>query len=122
MYLHSRRAKERAEGSIVLYLRHIGAIVSFDRPESIFESKSGSKRDEKEVGVLYFYFLERQLHVFFIIIIVQIIPAIMHRHEIQDTDILVQGFVLDKMFDEGRKFQNLIQGCRIKNYNREDDM
>lgn len=122
MYLYSRGAKEGAEGSIVLHLWLIGAVVSFDRPESTFESKSGAERNKKEVGVLYLYFLERQLHVFFIIIIIQVIPAVMHRHEIQDADILVEGFVLDKMLDEGRKFQNLIQGGCIKNYNREDDM
>ena len=72
--------------------------------------------------MLYFYLLKGQLHIFFVIIVIKIVAAIMHRKKINETNIVVQCFVLSKMADKRWKLQYLIQRCGIKYYDAQDDM
>jgi hypothetical protein len=89
MYLNLRRAEERAQSGMIVQLGLVRAVVSFDRPGGILESKTGRERGKKEAGMLYFKLFERQLHVFIVIIIIEIVAPIMHRKEIHETDIVV---------------------------------
>ena len=59
--------------------------------------------------MLYFEFLEGQLHVLVVVIIIEVIAPIMHRKEVHETDIVVQCLMLYKMTDEGRYLENLVQ-------------
>lgn len=122
MYLSLRGAEEGTQGSMIVHLWLVGAIVGFHRPGSMLECEGVGKRNEEKVGVLYFNFLKRQLHIFFVIIIIEVIPAVMHSHEIEDADVLVQRFVLYKMLNKRGELQNLIQGSCIKNDYCKDDM
>ena len=72
--------------------------------------------------MLYFYLLKGQLHIFFVIIVIKIVAAIMHSHKVHKADIVVQRFMFYKMADKGREFQDLIQRSGIKDYDRQDDM
>lgn len=59
--------------------------------------------------VLNFKLLKRQLHVFLVVIIVNILAPVMHGKEIRKADILIQRLVFGKVPDERREFQHLIQ-------------
>jgi len=107
---------------MVLNLRLVRTIVDFIGPGDVFKCEIGIKRNEKKVCMLNFHFLKRQLHVFFVIVIIEVLAAIMHRKKINETNIVVQCFVLSKMADKRWKFQYLIQRCGIKYYDAQDDM
>lgn len=72
--------------------------------------------------LLNIYFFEGQLHVLFIIIIIQIISPIVHGQKINKADLLVKRFMFGEMRNKRRELQYLMQGCCIKYNNAKDDM
>ena len=63
-----------------------------------------------------FNFLERQLHILFIVMIINIMTTVVHGEIINKINALVQRFVFEKMPDQRRCLHNLIQRCCIKYY------
>jgi hypothetical protein len=101
IYLNSRRAEEGAQRCIVHDLRLVGAIIGlYNGLGVVRESESFLRSYKKEAGMMHFNFLERQLHVFFVVIIVQIFAPIMHGKEVDKAHILIQGLMFQKMPDQ----------------------
>jgi len=84
---------------MVMDLRLVRTVISLNWPGCVFKYKRGIKRNEKEVCMLNLHFFKRQLHVFVIIVVIEILASIMHGEKIDEADIMVQCFMLRKMTD-----------------------
>ncbi len=108
MYLCLWRAEKRAQSRVIMQLWPMRTIVGLGRPNCILESKTGRERNEEEAGMLNFELLERQLHVLFIIVIIEIVAPVMHGKEVHEADLVVQRFMFYKMLQQGRYLQHLV--------------
>lgn len=97
--LSSWGTKERTQGSVVISLWFVGAVMLLYWPGGIFKDKCGSGKGRDKIDVLDFKFFERQLHVLFIVIVVQIVTPVMHRQKVNKTDVFVDGLVLGIVAD-----------------------
>jgi|GEM_PF-4865200 len=107
--LCSRRAKERTYSGIIMPLWLIRTKICLYRPDRIFEAILGGGRNRDKVYLLDLKFFEWKLHVLVIIFIIKVVSPVVHRNKINEADFLIQCFVLRKMTNQGRDFQNLIQ-------------
>lgn len=122
MYLNLRWPEQRADVGIIMYLRLVLMVIPTDRPGFTIKIKRGSYRDEKESRLLQVNLFERQLHVFFIVVVVHVIAPIMHREKIKETDFLIQRFVFGEMLHKRRQLENLAQRGCVKNHNDHQNM
>jgi len=60
------------------------------------------------------HFLERQLHIPGIVVIVQVLPPVVHREKVQQTYPGIPLLVLVEMFKQHGQFQELIQGSTFR--------
>lgn len=109
MYLCPRRTEERAQYGIVVDLRHGRAILGFNRKINPFERKNRRMRNEKKTGRVRLYFLEGQLHVLFIVVVIDILSEVMHGKEVGKSNGVVQQLVFREVLDEQRHFVHLAQ-------------
>jgi hypothetical protein len=67
-------------------------------------------------------FFEWQLHILFIIVIVQVVAPIVHRQKVGETYVLIQRFVLCEMDDQKRQPKYLTQRGGIQYQKTDQDM
>lgn len=114
LYLCPRRAEERAQHGTVSNLRHSGAIFGLHGQVSPLKSKNGRVGDENKAGRVRFYLFERQLHILFVVIVVDVLSEVMHGEEVGESNFPVERLVLGKMFEQQRHPVHLAQRSSIQ--------